>query len=59
MTVRSPGTGAPLRRRTEQALKRKEQLIAEMVAEGLTEAEATELAQKTMRDNSKGDWRRG
>lgn len=59
MTVRSPGTNAPLHRRTQKALERKEKLIAQYVAEGMTEAEATERAQAEMRDNDKGDWRRG
>ena len=59
MTVRSPGTGVPLRRRTEKALKRRAELIESFVAEGMTEEEASELAQKQMRDNDKADWRRG
>ncbi len=59
MTVRSSGTNSPLRRRTEEALKRRADLIARYVAEGMTEAEAAERAQNEMRDNAKGDWRRG
>jgi hypothetical protein len=59
MTARSPGTNAPLLRRTAQALKRRELLIAQYIAEGMTEDEASERAQAEMRDNDKGDWRRG
>ncbi|MGC6331566.1 hypothetical protein ACNI3R_19000 [Rhizorhabdus sp. FW153] len=59
MTVRSPGTNAPLHRRTEKALERKAALVARYLEEGMTEEEATERAHAEMRDNGKGDWRRG
>ena len=59
MTVRSTGTSAPPRRRTTKALERKAALIEQYVAEGLSHDEATERAQNEMRDNAKGDWRRG
>lgn len=59
MTMKSPGTNAPLHRRTEDALKRKAEFVARLVAEGMTEEDAAERAHAEMRDNGKGDWRRG
>lgn len=59
MTVRSSGTTSPLRRRTQNALKRRSELIKRYMGEGMSEEEATERAQNEMRDNEKGDWRRG
>ena len=59
MTVRASGTNSPLRRRTSKALARRAELVAKYVAEGMDEEAATERAQREMRENDKGDWRRG
>jgi hypothetical protein len=59
MTIRSTGTNAPLHRREANALRRKKALIEQYVAEGMDYPAAVERAQAEMRDNAKGDWRRG
>jgi membrane carboxypeptidase/penicillin-binding protein len=59
MTPRAPHTNHPLRRREKRALERRDELIKKYIDEGLTELEAQERAQVEMRDNPKGDWRRG
>ena len=41
------------------ALKRRDTLVEKYVAEGIERKEATDRANKEMRDNNKGDWRRG
>lgn len=59
MTTRAPGSNAPLHSRDKKALKRLEELTANYVAEGMTEEDAKQRAQKEMRDNPRGDWRAG
>ena len=59
MTVAAPGSNAKPNRRTMEALARREKLVKAYVKEGMNEQEAKERAQKEMRDNDKGDWRRG
>lgn len=59
MGPRIPDTNHPLQRREQQALKRRDELVKKYEAEGLTHDAALDRAQKEMRDNAKGDWRRG
>ena len=47
------------RRRTKRALQRKQVLVEKYVVEGMSRADAEARAQTEMRDNEKGDWRRG
>lgn len=47
------------RERTRKALLRKRALVETYIAQGMTQAEAETRAQSEMRDNPKGDWRRG
>lgn len=42
-----------------KAMERKNALIAKYVDEGMEPEAAAEMAQQEMRDNGKGDWRRG
>ena len=57
MTTHAPGSNAPLHNRERKALKRREELTAQYVAEGMTEENAKLRAQNEMRDNARGDWR--
>jgi hypothetical protein len=61
MGFNAPGTNHPLRRRTERAWKRAEQLALRLMEKdpSLTKAEAMDKAVSEMRDNGRGDWRAG
>ena len=59
MTPRAPNTNHPLHRREKRALERLDELIKKYMDEGLTEVDARTRAILEMRDNPKGDWRRG
>jgi len=59
MTVRAPGSNAPLRRREQKAVKRLAELTAKYVAEGMSEADAKKRAQEEVRENPRKDWRAG
>ena len=59
MTVRAPGTNAPLNRREQNALKRLDNLTAKYLAEGMTKADARQRAQDELRANPRKDWRAG
>lgn len=59
MSVRAPGSNAPLRRRTKKGLERLKKLTSKYVAEGMPEAEAKTRAQAELRDNPRRDWRAG
>jgi|GEM_PF-3302660 len=59
MSVKAPGTNAPLHRKEKEALQRREKLIKNYIDQGMTEEKAKEKAQAEMRDNNQGDWRRG
>jgi len=53
MTVRPPN------RRAVKALLRHHDLVEQMIADGIPRERAIEQAYEIMRDNGKGDWRRG
>ncbi len=55
MTIHPPGSHS----RESKALQRKQALIDKYVAEGMSAEAAAKRAQAEMRDNDKGDWRRG
>jgi hypothetical protein len=55
----APGSNSKPNRRATKALERRAVLTRKYVAEGMDEAAAQARAQKEMRDNGKGDWRRG
>jgi hypothetical protein len=59
MGMNTPGSNHPPNKRTMKAIKRRDDLVARYVAEGMSKEAATERAQKEMRNNEKGDWRRG
>jgi hypothetical protein len=59
MGPRAEGTNHPLRGRDAKALRRRNELAKKYMAEGMSEEDALARAQEEMRDNAKGDWRRG
>jgi hypothetical protein len=59
MGPRIPGTNHPLHRREKKALALRDELVKKYQAQGLSHKDALDRAQKEMRDNNKGDWRRG
>ena len=61
MTANAPGTNHPLRKRTERAFKRAEELAVRLMKEdaSLTKSDAMDKAIAIMRDNGRGDWRAG
>lgn len=52
-------TIGPPARRTVKALERHHVLVERFIAEGMDRETAIERAYVEMRDNGKGDWRRG
>lgn len=61
MGFNSPGTNHPLRKRTDRAWKRMEQLALRLMEEdhSLSKEQAVEKATAIMRENGRGDWRAG
>lgn len=57
MTAPAPRSNAPLRSGVKKALKHLEVLTEKYVAEGMSEEDARQRAQKEMRDNPRKDWR--
>jgi hypothetical protein len=59
MSVRATGSNAPLHRREKKGLARRDMLVEKYINEGLSHEDATERANKEMRDNQSSDWRKG
>jgi hypothetical protein len=55
----APGSNNKPNRRATKALERRAILTQKYVDAGMDEVAAQAKAQKEMRDNGKGDWRRG
>lgn len=53
MGMNTPGSNHPPNKRTMKALKRRDELVAQYRADGMSEAEAIDKAQKEMRENPK------
>ncbi len=61
MGFNAPGTNHPLRRRTDRAYRRAEQVALRLMDEdaSLTKEAAIQKAIEMMRENGRGDWRAG
>jgi hypothetical protein len=59
MGARAFGSNSQPRREEKKALKRRKELAAKYMANGMTEEAANQRAQLDMRDNSRRNWRKG